>query len=275
MICGSCGREISRNLYGSLCVGCGLDVHECDCESFNFGLREYTYYSYTRKAVSGRRADLSDSGSSAAKSSPVGFLAKVPKGTHFAMFYENLGHARKLQLWYLMHGLFRNEDCVFMSYDSPEKSRAFLANPDFNIDYFERELGLLHIRQIKDPRKHRDGLQEGLREVSDTIFSGITHPVRVIGATIPVIMSEEESKINLGVENSAQDRFRSDVPGDGPYSICKGFNGSIMCSYALSRNRPDFYSDWITKCASCHDVTLRVPLEGRARLTQSSQIVAN
>ncbi len=238
-------------------------------------MREYAYYANERKAKSGRRTDLFTSGSLFNTSSPVGFLVKVPKGTHFVMFYENVVHARNLQLWYLMHGLLRNEDCVFVSYDTPEKTRSFLANHEFNIDYFESELGLLHIRQITDPREHKDGMEEGIREAFETMVSGISHPARVVATTFPEIRSEEESNLNISVESSAHDAFRGNVEEGSPYSLWKGLDGSLMCYYAISGNRARYYREWVKKCGKNHDVALYVPREGRVRFTRSPQSAKN
>jgi len=191
------------------------------------------------------------------------------------MFYENAEHARNLQLWYIMHGLLRNEDCILASSESPQKTRAFLINHNFNVDYFEKELRLLHIRQVRDPRGHRDGVEQGTREELETMLSGISHPVRIVAAAVSEIITEDQCMFNLNDESSAHNAFLGDVEENSPLSIWKDFNGSMMCHYAIGENSARYYRDWKKKCTSHHDVALYVPRDGRVRFARPFKSTRN
>jgi hypothetical protein len=198
------------------------------------------------------------------------FLSNVPKRTHFVLFHENEKRAFELELWYLISGMLKGENAIYVTRSNPDYLRRSMK--EFNLDtkYFEEDKRLLHIRLVKDPAKYPSGFIEGMREMYRTIFEGVVGPLRVVGNSVPVVQTREVARMNLKVESSAQDAFldheKTGNRRDSPYNVFHDFDGSVMCHYAVdTRNGSDIHRRWILENSKNHSNTIFVPRESNSQ----------
>ena len=192
---------------------------------------------------------------------PLSFLADVPKGSHLVLFHEEDRVEEALEFWYLLHGLVRGEGGVYLTLEDPQSIRDRMEERGIDVEYYERERGLLHITRLKDPTKHPYGFDEGMMEMYHDAFNGVRWPCRVVGTSVPEIETEEQIRLNLEVESGAMEGFQGKAGTSSMYRVFNNFHGSVLCHYRISNsnNFSEAQQRWMVQNQSCHDKAILVP----------------
>jgi hypothetical protein len=187
------------------------------------------------------------------------YLANVPSGSHLALFWENPETARMVEYWYIIHGLVKGEHCIYTTHGDPDEVRNHMAGRGMDVQYYEKERGLLHILQIDDPMDDLDGLTNGVGKVCRKIFANTNPPYRIVSRWIRDVYSEEGKKANMEVEVTCHKGYLGELPLDNPYSMFKNFPGSMICHYPVDQFNAKTHADWIRNHLSSHHVAVYVP----------------
>ena len=143
-----------------------------------------------------------------------------------------------------------------------------------DVEYYERERGLLRITRLRDPTKHPLGVGEGMMEMYREAFRGVRWPCRVVGASVPEIETEEQIRLNLEVESGASAGFQGKAVTSNIYRVFNDFQGSVLCHYSISNN--DNFSKsqqrWMVQNQSCHDKAILVPKSRKIAFMSSGGI---
>jgi hypothetical protein len=116
------------------------------------------------------------------------------------LFLENEEAARRVEFWYLMHGLVRGEHCVYTTDGDPDEVRGVMARRGLDVDYYEKEKGRLHVMQIEDPMYDPEGLTSGVGKVVTKIFARTRPPYRIVSRWIRDVSSGAGKRANMEVE---------------------------------------------------------------------------
>jgi hypothetical protein len=200
---------------------------------------------------------------------PLSLLAEAPRGCHIVLFHEEDRSGEALEFWYLLHGLVRSEHGIYLTLDDPEIIRDRMKKRGIDVDYYEKDRDLLHIRQFEDPTKHPRGFTEGLREMYHAAFIGAKRPCRVVGASVPEVRTEEQIRLNIEVESGAMAGFQG-IPGKGSvYDAFVNFHGSVLCHYGITSNFTEAQNRWIVQNQECHHVAIFAPKSRKLQVVAS------
>ena len=190
---------------------------------------------------------------------PLALLAEPPRGSHLVLFHEEDSYDEVLEFWYMVHGLAKGEDAIYLTLDDPENVRRRMRKRGIDVDYYEKERRLLHITKFRDPAKHPDGFSEGMREMYHSAFGDVGRPCRVVGASVPEIQTEEQIKLNIEVESDAMAGFQGKASKGSIFSVFDNFPGSVLCHYNISRNPSEAQSWWVSQNEKCHHLAIYAP----------------
>src|SRR5579875_319711 len=196
------------------------------------------------------------------------FLANVPSGSHLALFWEDENAARLVEFWYLLHGLVRGEHCIYTTHGDTNEIRNAMARRGLDVDYYERQRGLLHVLQIDDPMNDPDGLTNGVGKVVNKIFANTRPPYRIVSRWIRDVYSEEGKRANMEVEVTCHRGYLGQLPSENPYSMFKSFPGSMICHYPVDKYNAKTHADWIRNHLSSHHVIVYVPKTNSFKVIQ-------
>lgn len=188
------------------------------------------------------------------------FLYEISSGSHLLLLYENPELAEILTMRYLMHGMMKGENAVYVTQDEVEKVREMMVLIGVNVEYYEKEKRLLHIRKISNPLRHPEGFDEGVENMYHQIFQGVTRPCRVAGTFISDLNTELQFKSSINLEVAVQASFESNSEAkiECPYDIFWNFKGSVMCRYRINQ-ATGLNDQWLKKIVSAHHATTFVP----------------
>lgn len=195
-------------------------------------------------------------GESVSRKDLLSFLYDTPIGTHLVLLYEDPSFGEVFSLLFLLQGLLKGETAVYVTQEDEEEARKSMAQHGVDINYYEKERSLLHVRKVTDPFQHSKGFNEGMREMYRKIFQGVKRPCRVVGSSIPVVDTERRRKATIKLESSVHSAFEGKPTDLGPYTVFRNFEGSIMCRYRIERTGPTPYVKWIKNIVSNHHASV-------------------
>lgn len=195
----------------------------------------------------------------------LSFLSNVPAGQHLVVYHEDDSRCEMIIFWYLLHGLVKGEDAVYMSFADPSSVKERMHQRGIDVDYYEKERRLLHVVQAKEPSSNPGGLEEGVKEIYRSIFAKTTNRCRVVGTSVSDISTESSSRQNLEVEFNTMAGFH----GKGPYSVLQNLRGSMLCHYKVSDN--NLRSEWFAINRGYHHASIYVPNNRKAMIEVKMQ----
>jgi hypothetical protein len=199
---------------------------------------------------------------------PLSLLADAPRGSHLVLFHEEDRTGEALEFWYLLHGLVRGEHGILLTLDNTESIRDHMTKRGIDVDYYERERGLLHIIRFIDPTKHPLGFSEGLREMYRDSLNSARRPCRVVAASVPEIHTEEQIRLNLEVESDAMAGFQGKASKGSVYDVLDNFRGSILCHYGITSSFSETQRRWMTQNQLCHHTAILAPKNRKIAIMQ-------
>lgn len=187
------------------------------------------------------------------------FLANVPSGSHLALFWEEADAARLVEFWYILHGLVREEHCIYTTHGDTTEVRAAMQRRGLDVEYYEDTKGLLHIVQIEDPMNDPEGLTNGVSKVVQKIFANTKPPYRIVSRWIRAVDTEEGKRANMEVEVMCHMGYLGKLPRTNPYSMFRKFQGSMICHYPINTLSAKTHNEWVRNHLSAHHVAIFVP----------------
>ncbi|MHB8565597.1 MAG: DEAD/DEAH box helicase family protein [Nitrososphaerales archaeon] len=199
------------------------------------------------------------------RDSPLEYLAEMSGSRHIAVLYENEKRAIMMQYWYIIHGLAKGQHCIYTTHDDVDKVRSSMKVVGVDVEYYEKERGLLHIRKIDSLKTREDS--GAVNQLITTAFEGAKPPFRLVVRLFDgKIKTEDESKLCVEVESAAQEGFTKKAPSGNPFTIFSGYQGSMMCHYPVEGAGLDL----ISKLMAAHDATVFVPKSGDMKLVYTT-----
>lgn len=180
------------------------------------------------------------------------FVDTIDIGRHAILFYENPDFARNIEYRYILNGLQKGESCVYTTHHREPQS-ILQQMKEFSIDEEKyTQKNQLRVIKITDPRDHPDGIEAGLEQIRQMVFSDIKTPIRLVSRFIRQIESEGDIKISMMFEQKIQSAFDGHLT-EGFFGSFTKFEGSIICPYHTYPS--DFQSEWaIDLIKNHHDV---------------------
>jgi hypothetical protein len=199
---------------------------------------------------------------------PLSLLADAPRGSHLVLFHEEDRSGEALEFWYLLHGLVRGEHAILLTLDNPESIRDHMTKKGIDVDYYERERGLLHIIRFIDPIQYPLGFSEGLREMYCDFLNNGRRSCRVVAASVPEVQTEEQIRLNLEVESDAMAGFQGKASKGSVYDALHNFQGSILCHYTVTSSFSEAQHRWMIRNQSCHHAAILAPKNRKIAIMQ-------
>ncbi len=184
---------------------------------------------------------------------PLKFLDTLSDQKHIVLFYEDIVAARIVEFHFIKNGLSKGQDGVYtfskdteISFIEDEMIRSGIDVED------SKKKGLLHIRQISDARKYREGPIKGFSSIVKEIMAELksSSRFRMIARAIPDVYTEEQMAAELEVERAYHSSFDS-------------FGGSLLSSYPVKQIEPRSRGKWIEDILQNHHSAIFVTKPGQ------------
>lgn len=167
------------------------------------------------------------------------------------LFQEDSGYARRIEFQFLLDGLKKGENCVYVSiFDEPDEIERMMEYFGIDVKHY-KEGKQLHVQKLPTSPASNDAAS--LKELEEfnnrIIITDESVPFRVVGRLYsPTLMSKRELAKNLSIENHSQESGRK--------------NGITVCSYSTNDMKPEISSNWFVSLIKSHDGAVFAPSPG-------------
>jgi hypothetical protein len=183
---------------------------------------------------------------------PLKFVDTLSDQKHIVLFYEDVVAARIVEFHFIKNGLSKGQNGVYtfskdteISFIEDEMIRSGIDVED------SKKKGLLHIRQISDGGKYREGPVKGFDGIVKEIMAELKLPSRFrMILSIPDVSTEEHITDELEVECAYHSTFHN-------------FGGSLLCSYQVEQIEPKRRGKWIEDILQNHHSAIFVTKPGQ------------
>ena len=138
---------------------------------------------------------------------------------HSILLYEKTEFARLVKSKYIKNSLKKREHTICITHENIKYLEQELFSTGLDVDYFKRK-NLLHIYQIDNIMKHKDGLRKGLQELLKMITAESKPPYNFMGCIIPDVSTKEGMDAELEIEHLFHSNFKS-------------YSSSFLCTYNI------------------------------------------
>ena len=167
---------------------------------------------------------------------------------HSMLLYEKTEFARLVKSKYIKNSLKKQEHTICVTHENPKYLEQELFSTGLDVDYFKRK-NLLHIYQIDNIMKHKDGLRKGLQELLKMITAESKPPYNFMGRIIPDVSTKEGMDAELEIEHLFHSNFES-------------YSSSFLCTYNIEDIAQEQRQDILkTLLANHHHVVYAVESE--------------
>ena len=196
--------------------------------------------------------------------SPLEYLAE-PDSKHLAILYENEKRAKLIQFWYLIHGLTKGEHCIYTTHLEIDEERARMKGAGLDVEYYEKERGLLHIRKIEALESEQE-VTAAIRGFVNSACEGGRPPYRSVFRLIDgELKADDKVKLVTKIENGIHMGISKKSLDGSPFAILSGYQGSMMCHHPVEGAGLELVSELI----AAHDATVFVSKTGDTKLVRN------
>lgn len=177
------------------------------------------------------------------------FIDSEKFGNHPIMFYEKPEDGLAIQCRYLHSGLMKGQHVVYFTSETPEFMKDEMMRFGIDADLFQKN-GMLHIFQIS--HKADSGVKDALEKLDEVMKIAQRYTktsVRMTGRIVKDISANSGQQAELAVEQKL-------------HEIMQHFNGSVLCSYHITKTNGDDEIEWMFNTIHTHSHVVYVPESG-------------
>ena len=185
-------------------------------------------------------------------------MAKLRKGEHVILAYEDSNYARGIEFGIIQDGLQKGEYCVYSSvFDEPQEIERKMEL--FGIDVKEyKERNLFRAMKLSASPGVNANEQER-EELRKIVFPDDPKriPFRLVGRLFPIeLFSPSQLRDNLRVERGMQNSFT----GQEGIAVCSYYTKNLT---SLHYEASSLRYEWFLGILKAHDVAVFAPSPGR------------
>lgn len=149
------------------------------------------------------------------------FVNSLNSNRHLFQAITDSKNATKTQLQFINNGLLKNEYCIYLTHENPNKIKNKMREFGINVDKFTKN-GLLHIHTVPDLLKHPSGSLVGFQEFFNKILPNPEFRFRIVGRAVKNLATERGRKAEMEIEQFVHSSFDK-------------MNGMILCNYEYEK----------------------------------------
>lgn len=169
------------------------------------------------------------------------FVNGLDSNQHIFQVITDHTKGTNTQFQFINNGLLKNQYCVFLTHENPNKIKKQMQKFGIDTDKFV-ENGLLHIHKIPNLLKHPDGSLAGFQEFFNHIMPNPRPRFRLVGRVIKDMSTEIGRKAEMEIEQFV-------------HSFEK-INGMILCCYEYEKLGNHKTMSYVINLLDCHDCAI-------------------
>ncbi|MBI5146988.1 MAG: MEDS domain-containing protein [Thaumarchaeota archaeon] len=178
---------------------------------------------------------------------PIEFVDNISSKQHILQVITNENEAKQVQFRFIGNGLLKQEHCIYMTHESPEKIKQEMIENGIDVEKFTNN-SLLKIYKVPDILKDPDGPLEGFKKMFADMTAG-PPPQRIVGRSINDISTENGMAAQIEIEKYA-------------HSVFDSLDSSILCCYDFLHQRPAQNNALFMRLCDCHHNVIMSMMSG-------------
>ena len=147
------------------------------------------------------------------------YFDNLQRPHHSMLLYEKTEFALIVKSKYIKSSLKKQEHTICITHENPKYLEQELFSTGLDVDYFKQKK-LLHIYQIDNIMKHKDGLRKGFQELLKMITAESKPPYNFMGRMISDLSTKEGISAELELEHLFHSNFER-------------YSSSFLCTYNI------------------------------------------
>lgn len=169
------------------------------------------------------------------------FVNSLDSNQHIFQIIIDHTKGTRTQFQFINNGLLKNEYCVFLTHENPNKIKKQMQKFGIDTEKFI-ENGLLHIHKMPNILKHPNGSLAGFQEFFNDIMPTPRLRFRLVGRAIKDISTEKGRKAEMEIEQFVHSFDKTD--------------GMILCCYEYEELGHHKAMSYVVNLLNCHNCAI-------------------
>lgn len=167
------------------------------------------------------------------------FVDNLRSNQHILHLITDPNKGQNIQFKFLQDGLLKNEYCIYLTHEDPDKIKHRMQKFGIDVDKFVKS-NMLHVHKIPDLLKHPYGSLRGFQDFFDKIMPKSKPKFRLVGRAINDITTQEGWNAEMEIEQLVHSTFDS-------------INGMVLCYYdSIQKLEHGHATSHVKQLFDCH-----------------------